>query len=274
MWGGFGGGSTGRRVPVGGPTVEEVDDDVDDASHWEAQPTVEEPDEEGPRPYPRGREHEREMERAGGAPPHGATRGGGGRDPFDDPFFTSGRMGGGLLGGGGLFGRMGGLMEGMMRDPFFGGGGGASGGGGDPFFGGGGFGGEMMVGSGGGLGGGMSRSSFVSSSSFSSTNGVTTFSSQKTMRAGPDGTHEVTETVRDGRTGRETVSLTRGIGDRQRKVMRTLDHGTGEEMRQNVLRGIRDDEQDHFEREWQARAHRSGIHGAEPPRGNPRLGYR
>jgi len=149
------------------------------------------------------------------------------------------------------------MMQGMMGgDPFFGGGGG-------------GFGGEMMGG-----GGFSSSSSFsASSSSFSSSNGVTTFSSQRTMRAGPDGTHEVTETVRDGRTGRETVSLTRGIGDRQRKVMRTLDHGTGEETRQNVLRGVRDDEQDVFEREWQARAQRGGI--MEPRGGShQRLGYR
>jgi Myelodysplasia-myeloid leukemia factor 1-interacting protein len=71
---------------------------------------------------------------------------------------------------------------------------------------------------------------------------------------------EEQHTVSDGRTGAERMTLTRGLGDRQRTLERARRAG-GPEQQHESLRGIQGPEAaQHFDREWQAAAA-----GALPP---------
>ncbi len=54
---------------------------------------------------------------------------------------------------------------------------------------------------------------------------------------------EVQRTVRDGRTGQQSMTITRGLGDKEKTVTRTRD-ATGRVHGEEVLRGIHDHEAD------------------------------
>ncbi|GFR41807.1 hypothetical protein Agub_g2577 [Astrephomene gubernaculifera] len=121
----------------------------------------------------------------------------------------------------------------------------------------------------GGAAAGGGNSSFVfSSSSFSSLGpGGVSYQTTTSTRVGPGGVRETQSVVRDGRSGTEAVTISRGLGDgRQRTLVRTRDAITGREEQVEDLQGITADEADVFDDQWRQHAERnlpgSGAFGA------------
>lgn len=100
--------------------------------------------------------------------------------------------------------------------------------------------------------------SFSSSSTFTSSGGPNgiTYSSTTTSRMGPGQVHEVQRVVRDGRTGQESVTISRGLQDKARTITRTRD-ASGAEMTQEQLRGLSEAEAAAFDQQWRSQAERS-----------------
>ena len=67
---------------------------------------------------------------------------------------------------------------------------------------------------------------------------------------GPGGVSEIQSQERDGR-GQERVMMERRIGDRGRRVEKTINRHTGEEETADNTYGIEDGMEDHFDREFQ-----------------------
>jgi hypothetical protein len=82
-----------------------------------------------------------------------------------------------------------------------------------------------------------------------------------TSRLGPGGVRETQRAVRDGRTGKESITLRRGLGERERTVTRTRD-ASGQETADDVLKGIAAEEAAAFDREWAERASKLPPAGA------------
>lgn len=108
---------------------------------------------------------------------------------------------------------------------------------------------------GGSAAGGSSFFSFSSSSTSMSGNGVT-YQSTTTSRVGPGGVRETQRVVRDGRTGQEEITISRGIGEKERTITRARD-AAGQERRHDLLRGIDAAEADRFDAEWMRAAERN-----------------
>merc|ERR1711871_1171284 len=103
--------------------------------------------------------------------------------------------------------------------------------------------------------GGSSQVSF-SSSSFSGGNGVT-YSSSTTTRIGPGGVRETQSSVKDGRTGKESLTIDRSLGDRRRMISKSRNSRTGEEQTTDNLYNLQAGaEADAFDDEWLAAAER------------------
>ncbi|GLC45428.1 Myeloid leukemia factor 1 [Pleodorina starrii] len=112
---------------------------------------------------------------------------------------------------------------------------------------------------GGAMAGGGGSSFVVSSSSYSSMgpSGVS-YSASSTTRVGPGGVRETQSVVRDGRSGTESVTISRGLGDgRQRTLVRTRDALTGREEQLEDLRGLSQHEADVFDDQWRHHAERN-----------------
>ncbi len=75
-------------------------------------------------------------------------------------------------------------------------------------------------------------------------------SSTTTARMGPGGVAEIQSQERDGR-GQERIMMERRIGDRGRRVEKTVNRQTGEEETADNSYGIEDGMEDHFDREFQ-----------------------
>jgi hypothetical protein len=75
-------------------------------------------------------------------------------------------------------------------------------------------------------------------------------SSTTTARMGPGGVAEIQSQERDGR-GQERIMMERRIGDRGRRVEKTINRHTGEEETADNTYGIEDGMEDHFDREFQ-----------------------
>jgi len=72
---------------------------------------------------------------------------------------------------------------------------------------------------------------------------------------------ETQRAVRDGRTGQESITLRRGLGERERTVTRTRD-ASGRETADDILKGIAAEEAAAFDREWAERASKLPAAGA------------
>ncbi|KAL6748579.1 hypothetical protein V8C86DRAFT_2874442 [Haematococcus lacustris] len=117
---------------------------------------------------------------------------------------------------------------------------------------------QAFGGAGSGAGGGthfFSSSSFVSSGP----NGVT-YQASHSERMGPGGVREVQSSVRDGRTGKQEITIARGLGDKERIQTRRRD-ASGQETAEDILRGLEADEADTFEQRWLSEAERSLLGG-------------
>lgn len=183
-------------VPLQGPRVELVEDDHHEAPRSHAEPRVEEPDDEPGLHRTSGRTRQREYPveeepNAQRVRHYGRSH----QQQYPGSALAAFGPGGGLFGGmlgGSLFAE----MDQMMR---------------------------QGMASGGGF-----------SYSYSSTTvggpGGQSYTRTETTRQGPGGIHERQETVRDSRTGRESVTIHRGLGDRGRTVVRSRDMQTGHEV--------------------------------------------
>lgn len=108
--------------------------------------------------------------------------------------------------------------------------------------------------------------SFSSSSYTSSTApGGVTYTATSTTRMGPGGVRETHQTVRDGRTGQESITISRGLGEKERTVNRTR-LADGREHTNDVLRGISAEEAARFDEHWRREAERSLVFGRGPGR--------
>jgi hypothetical protein len=96
---------------------------------------------------------------------------------------------------------------------------------------------------------------FYSSSVMSNQNGVT-YQKSTTARMGPGGVKEMQSAERDGRTGKESITVARGLGDRARSMIRTRD-ASGRETAQDLLHGIQQEEAQRFDHEWMTSAQQS-----------------
>eukprot|EP00877_Chromochloris_zofingiensis_P007873 jgi/Chrzof1/3339/Cz12g21130.t1 len=95
--------------------------------------------------------------------------------------------------------------------------------------------------------------SYSSSSISSGGPGGMTYSSSTTTRAGPNRVRETQKTVRDGRTGKESITVARGLGDKERVVIRTRD-ASGSEHIEDILRGIDAHHAPQFDEQWRQQA--------------------
>jgi len=114
---------------------------------------------------------------------------------------------------------------------------------------------------------GSGGSTFYSSSSYRSVGGSggVTYESSSSMRRGPGGV-EQQRTVRDGRSGEERMTLTRGVGERQRTLERVRCRD-GQQTQEERLRGIESAEDaTRFDEEWRQHAAR----GLPPEMGSHR----
>mmetsp|Transcript_24577 Transcript_24577/g.62426 ORF Transcript_24577/g.62426 Transcript_24577/m.62426 type:complete len:390 (-) Transcript_24577:2695-3864(-) len=103
---------------------------------------------------------------------------------------------------------------------------------------------------------GATAFSYSTSSYQSMGPGGVTYQATHTQRAGPGGVRESQSTVRDGRTGQQTITVARGLGDKERVMTRTRD-ATGREQARDDLRGISAHEAHTFDQEWRTHAERS-----------------
>eukprot|EP00955_Chlamydomonas_euryale_P059045 357274-Chlamydomonas_euryale.AAC.12 len=63
---------------------------------------------------------------------------------------------------------------------------------------------------------------------------------------------EVTTTENDGRTGKQSISVSRGLGDRAHTMTRLRD-ASGQETVNDVFNGIQQDEAGDFDQQWMQR---------------------
>ncbi|GAX73055.1 hypothetical protein CEUSTIGMA_g508.t1 [Chlamydomonas eustigma] len=96
---------------------------------------------------------------------------------------------------------------------------------------------------------------FYSSSVMSNQNGVT-YQKSTTARMGPGGVKEMQSAERDGRTGKESITVARGLGEKARTMIRTRDV-SGRETAQDLLHGIQQEEAHRFDQEWMTSAQQS-----------------
>lgn len=80
-----------------------------------------------------------------------------------------------------------------------------------------------------------------------------TYSKSHTTRTGPGGVRESQSTVHDGRTGEKSMTISRALGDKERTVTRIRD-ATGQEKRDEILRGLNHEEAERFDSEWVSEA--------------------
>jgi len=107
--------------------------------------------------------------------------------------------------------------------------------------------------------GGMGGSTVYSYSSSSMSNGGpggVTYSSTTTHRRGPGGVTETHHQEYDGRTGSETMKISRGLGDKSRTITRTRD-ASGQERAVDNLNNLTPEEASRFDQQWQATAQRA-----------------
>ncbi|CAD7697807.1 unnamed protein product [Ostreobium quekettii] len=138
------------------------------------------------------------------------------------------------------------------------------------------------------FGNGPSTTCFSYSNTYSSGFGPTqVYSSTTTSRMGPGGVRETQTTVRDGMAGQEEISISRGIGERERIITRRRD-AAGREETIDTLQHMTPEEAAGFDQEWMQQAGRNlpsfGGSGTgmgrmlEQPRsqsgGRPQIGYR
>ncbi|EFJ50629.1 hypothetical protein VOLCADRAFT_116802 [Volvox carteri f. nagariensis] len=107
--------------------------------------------------------------------------------------------------------------------------------------------------------GGGGSSFMLSSSSYGTMGpGGVTYQASRTTRVGPGGVRETQSVVRDGRSGTESVTISRGLGDgRQRTLVRTRDAITGREEQLEDLQGLREHEAEVFDEQWRMQAERN-----------------
>ncbi|KXZ47279.1 hypothetical protein GPECTOR_36g130 [Gonium pectorale] len=102
--------------------------------------------------------------------------------------------------------------------------------------------------------------------------GGMTYQASSTTRVGPGGVRETQAVVRDGRTGTESVTISRGLGDgRQRTLVRTRDV-TGREEQLEDLQGITEHEAEVFDEHWRHHAERTLPGGSAVGAHSGRLG--
>eukprot|EP00803_Ostreobium_quekettii_P008027 evm.model.scf_3289.3 EVM.evm.TU.scf_3289.3 scf_3289:6905-9573(+) len=101
---------------------------------------------------------------------------------------------------------------------------------------------------------GMATFSYSNSSS-RSFGPTQVYSSTTTSRMGPGGVRETQTTIQDGRSGREEISISRGIGERERTITRRRD-ATGCEETIDTLHHMTSEEASQFDQEWMQQAGR------------------
>eukprot|EP00879_Flechtneria_rotunda_P002777 GHRR01002986.1.p1 GENE.GHRR01002986.1~~GHRR01002986.1.p1 ORF type:complete len:283 (+),score=106.21 GHRR01002986.1:1517-2365(+) len=90
--------------------------------------------------------------------------------------------------------------------------------------------------------------SYSSSTVYSSGAGGT-YHSSTTSRQGPGGVRETQHTVRDGRTGHQSMTISRGLGDRERTVSRSRD-ATGQITSNERNRNLDPTAAETFDQQW------------------------
>eukprot|EP01024_Parvocaulis_polyphysoides_P048364 TRINITY_DN46062_c0_g1_i4.p2 TRINITY_DN46062_c0_g1~~TRINITY_DN46062_c0_g1_i4.p2 ORF type:complete len:247 (-),score=46.01 TRINITY_DN46062_c0_g1_i4:241-981(-) len=125
---------------------------------------------------------------------------------------------------------------------------------------------------------GMGQGSGFQSYSYSSysSNGPGGVSYQETSQTnmGPGGVMESRRSVRDGRTGKEQVEVTRGLQNRGRTVQRTR-FGDGREEAVDTLHNLTPETANQFDGEWQQAANRHlGNNRLGSSRGSQRQQFR
>lgn len=104
------------------------------------------------------------------------------------------------------------------------------------------------------FGNGMGTTTFSYSSSYSSSGGPTqVYSTSTSTRIGTGGVRETQKTIRDSRSGKEEISISRGIGDRERTITRRR-NATGREERIDTLQNMTSEEATGFDQEWMQQA--------------------
>lgn len=99
--------------------------------------------------------------------------------------------------------------------------------------------------------------SFSSSSYTSNTGpGGVKYTATSTTKIGPGGVRETQQTVRDGRTGQESIVISRGLGSKERTVTRTRD-AQGRERTEDSLKGVAPEQVNVFDEEWRQEAERN-----------------